>query len=675
MYQFQSRMVLSRWQDQVWVDEEGEEVVVINKSYKKLTRQMVEADLKQAASNRLIHLDLTHAQLRDTELKGIADFIGSTQVLKSLELRGNHFSTTGVRYLTLVLGRRQRNDIHHRFPSIKYLGLSRNRIGPTGAYRFGKMLQCDPSTGEHNTVLSHLDLSHIMMTHFSAVDYTGLRMIAHALGPSKLCYEETNQGENVDRRLCYNTTVEWLNLTGNRLTPDALNLLASSLRYNSTLKELSVAENQTVFRLETYGNNLFANSLLHHHRWNNLQTLDLSVCGLGRSEAATTAFTSLEKGIRSHNGLRQQAMELVDLASNPLTKPLEMQQRLSLLHIIQLSRDTDDCYLYESPYQGTAVVGTLQPHDCFEIVVEHLDEWFCVLLPSYGFAWLNGSGLVYEKVMDWNLVEKQNLFHVQLDGGKEPESRHNTGLQHLYLDFNHIVSDQYRNESLRTFLMALGHSLKTLSLKGNRLNDQETLENLVTNGIARCPSLEGVDLESNNIMCVDPFYNAILLNSAGFQNSSLERLNLRHNMIGATGCRKLANALKMSSSPVDPRNRTTRFLRYLNLERNHIGQVGALQLREMLRLNKTLLSLSITLNEMDDPDEVGLEPFRGELLQLGALETEKQYTFLLSLQRSLEKFHLPNDISREILGYLAIPFRRDVVLIESEPSTALALIE
>ena len=73
-----------------------------------------------------------------------------------------------------------------------------------------------------------------------------------------------------------------------------------------------------------------------------------------------------------------------------------------------------------------------------------------------------------------------------------------------------------------------------------------------------------------------------------------------------------------------------------------------------------------------------LQDHSSRILHWGRLDVEKQYAFLLVLHRLTQMSAIPRvplDAIRTILDFLSIPFIRSIRTIDSETSTALALVE
>jgi len=129
-------------------------------------------------------------------------------------------------------------------------------------------------------------------------------------------------------------------------------------------------------------------------------------------------------------------------------------------------------------------------------------------------------------------------------------------------------------------LLAHNHVIKEL-----KLNYAEVTEEVCRVLGLHFNQLQKVTLEQNELTEKGAHWLAQALNKT---NSQLRELHLMRNSIGSSGCRAICTSLQSNVT-----------LQLLDLRFNQIGADASTQVRDMLRVNKGLRSLSLSSNELN----------------------------------------------------------------------------
>ncbi|XP_011676725.1 leucine-rich repeat-containing protein 71 isoform X9 [Strongylocentrotus purpuratus] len=136
--------------------------------------------------------------------------------------------------------------------------------------------------------------------------------------------------------------------------------------------------------------------------------------------------------------------------------------------------------------------------------------------------------------------------------------------------------------------------LHTINLWNTSLT-QKTLKEL-SSFLPQCQNLKNLTIEGNPIP-EEPW--ACLIG----EDSIIVNLSLRHNKISEKGAKTLGQAISNEKS-------CNKNLLSLNLSNNKLGEAGAIDIMNGLRMNRVLLSLSLASNELTDKAAI----YAGEIL-------------------------------------------------------------
>ena len=383
--------------------------------------------------------------------------------------------------------------------------------------------------------------------------------------------------------LAVNSSLANLNLSENRFGNSGAACLAQALAVNSSLTKLDLSENR-------FGNSGAASLAQALAVNSSLTKLDLSENRFGNSGAASLAQALAVNSSLTNLNLRGNSIG--DSGAASLSQALSVNSSLTNL--------------------------VLRGHSIGHSGAASLSKALAVnsSLTKLDFSW-NSIGDSGAASLSQALAANSSLTNLDLRGSRIGDSGAaflsqalgvNSSLTNLDLSWNSIgdsgavslsqalaVNSSLTNLDLRgirigdygaTFLsqaLAVNSSLTNLNLSWNSIGDSGAAS--LSQALAVNSSLTNLDLNWNKI--VDS--GAVSLSQVLAVKSSLTNLGLRENSIGDSGAASLSKALAVNS-----------FLTNLDLSGNSVGDSGAASLSKALAVNSFLTNLDLSGNSISD---------------------------------------------------------------------------
>ena len=597
--------------------------------------------LSQALSvnTKLTHLNLSGNEIGESGAQLLSNALSVNTKLTHLNLSGNQIGKSGAQLLS--------NALFYN-TTLTHLNLDDNLVGPLGVAYLSLALVV-------NTTLTYLNLDGNLAQAFGTTYLSrALSRNTTALTDLNLAHNEIDDSvaESLSWALSVNTTLTYLNLSGNKIGARGANSLFRVLRRNTnaTLTHLNLSGNNigvsavrpSVFvsptvkltHLNLSDNTIYLesairlglflsiNATLTHLNLSHTSIDDVSAFHLSRALLYNTTLTHLnlsgnEIGFPSANSFLEVLSENttltnLNLSHNNIARPLfqSFQYNIALNHLNLSHNSIDDRGahpLFQALSNNTTLTNLNLSHN-------NIDD--------------GGAHLLFQAFPDNIALNHLNLSHNSIDDGGAhllfQALSNNTTLTHLNLSHNSIGYGSPLNISQA---LSRNTTLTHLNLSGNEigapgaasllqvLSDNTTLTNLNLSGnnigvsAAPPPSvfvshnvrLTHSNLSDNNI----DDNGAYRLGSFLSKNTTLTHLNLSHNSIDDGGTLHLSRALSDNTT-----------LTHLNLSHNSIDDGGARHLSQALSRNTALTHLNLSGNNIGYSGAVSLSPFQSILYWL-----------------------------------------------------------
>ena len=355
--------------------------------------------------------------------------------------------------------------------------------------------------------------------------------------------------------LAVNSSLANLNLSENRFGNSGAACLAQALAVNSSLTKLDLSENR-------FGNSGAASLAQALAVNSSLTKLDLSENRFGNSGAASLAQALAANSSLTNLNLRGNSIG--DSGAASLSQALSVNSSLTNL--------------------------VLRGHSIGHSGAASLSKALAVnsSLTKLDFSW-NSIGDSGAASLSQALAANSSLTNLDLRGSRIGDSGAaflsqalgvNSSLTNLDLSWNSIGDSGAVSLSQA---LAINSSLTNLDLRGIRIGDSGAT--FLSQALAVNSSLTNLNLSWNSI--VDS--GAVSLSQVLAVKSSLTNLGLRENSIGDSGAASLSKALAVNS-----------FLTNLDLSGNSVGDSGAASLSKALAVNSFLTNLDLSGNSISD---------------------------------------------------------------------------
>jgi Ran GTPase-activating protein (RanGAP) involved in mRNA processing and transport len=589
--------------------------------------------MNKMEDNKLDVLSLEDEYMDDNLICKLAPAIGRCRSLTTLKLKNNHFTSEGVAALASELGSSD---------ALTHIDLSGNQIGKKGV---NDLLMATRTWPESK--LASLILSDCFKTGdaLAAVE-TIVNELPRLCSVSTLVLNDNEIGTDAALRLADflhgDSTLTTLDLSSNSIGAGGISI-ANALRVNSALQSLDLSENNmadsnigmafiaclncyntTLTKLALVGNGigeakdwgidniLERNTLLHKLHSNNLSDAEKA------DKAHSEVFAWNEKQ------LGDQGASLVSrmLATNTTVKKLSLtNNNISVAGCRSLS--------------GLLTANTNFAH--LNLEGNEAGQYGCQVLaqaisvaPKLSFLSLKNNSIGSSGVMSlmsaFAQSHRQTVKRRSIIPGKPAATPHRAALHHLDLGSNFIGS-----EGVASLAMAMKSSLRLLflSLRDNCIGAEGARELSTVLMSHGCP-LSHLDLGENGLgdegaihIAAGLQHNTHLLrlelcgNKIAVEgtkaisrclgvNKSLEQLSLRDNNLGDKGAKVLTTGMTKADEEEDRHHHThfglmhNKHLVKMDLWGNGIGDKGATSLIVGLQKNKTLKTLILGNNKLED---------------------------------------------------------------------------
>ncbi|KAJ1565315.1 hypothetical protein HK096_003476, partial [Nowakowskiella sp. JEL0078] len=364
---------------------------------------------------------------------------------------------------------------------------------------------------------------------------------------------------NISESLCSNKTLKILDLRGNKFGIEGLKSLARAVETNHTLEELDISGNN----FEGEKIKLILNSLGKNSTLRSFRVVGCRI-GIDGADAISDFLKSGNKSLRK-----------LEISSNTL--------------------------LDEGIMKITDSLG--KNKSILEIDLGYND------LTSHGVTKIADS-LTKNNTLKSLILTKNHIGFDGIEYLSKPLVSSNT-LQSLFIGYNFIG---YKGMEVLAKVLELNTSLQILHVDGNQLNDEGA--KFIGAAIKINTSLKSLSICKNGIGKI----GAISIAESLKYNSTLTTLNLDGNKIQNEGAEEFANVLETNTSlqtldltmnrigehganAIGRSLEKNTTLKNLILKNNKIGS-GILSIAKSLVINKTLLQLNVSRNEIDKEIEI-----------------------------------------------------------------------
>eukprot|EP01116_Phalansterium_solitarium_P011603 TRINITY_DN27338_c0_g1_i1.p1 TRINITY_DN27338_c0_g1~~TRINITY_DN27338_c0_g1_i1.p1 ORF type:complete len:632 (+),score=262.65 TRINITY_DN27338_c0_g1_i1:103-1998(+) len=182
-------------------------------------------------SSGLLHLSLSRNKIGDAGAKAIAQFIGSSRTIQSIDLSHNKIGPAAGRFLGLAMRDNQ---------SLESINLEKNDLGSIGTKEIAEALRVSPSTHLKVLILASNKIDERGAQDLSEMLRLNRVLVKLDLATNFLCDAGATHFGAAIRD---NKTLQFLDISTNKIGDSGGRAFVSNLRFNTGLRHLSIKNN------------------------------------------------------------------------------------------------------------------------------------------------------------------------------------------------------------------------------------------------------------------------------------------------------------------------------------------------------------------------------------------------------------------------------------------------